>query len=112
MNATVMTRPSPWTAHRVILASLALACAALTVLVWFHPTAGYADENSIISGADLRASLLLILWSGVAVFATISSLIIALTTPFTSRRLIQLIAGYLVALASMPLYGVIIDKFV
>lgn len=101
-----------WSTHRIVLAALAAAAAVLTFVLWFHPTAGYADQGSIIAGADLRGSLTLILWSALFVFAAISSGVIAFASRYTSRRPVLLGAGYVVAAATMPLFGIVIDKFV
>lgn len=101
---------SPRSSHHLVLAALALAALALTALLWFHPTAGYAAEGSILAGADLRASLIVILWSALAVFAAVSTLVITLAARITPRRFAQLLAGYAAAVASMPLFAIVIDK--
>jgi len=43
--------------HVIVLGVLAAVAVALSLIVWFDATAGYADKDSIIAGADLRADI-------------------------------------------------------
>lgn len=64
-------------AHSIVLLVLGAVVVATTLLLWFHPTLGYA-RGGILDGADLRWSLIQILWWCSLVFATTSTLVASL----------------------------------
>lgn len=67
-------------AHLVVLAAIATLAAAATLLLWFHPTLGYA-RGGILDGADLRGSMIQVLWCAFLGFATASTLVMGLLSP-------------------------------
>ena len=98
--------------HLLVLIVLAVVAASLSALVWFSSTIGYAQPGSIIAGADLRGSIILILWSLVAVLALTSTAVIAIAGMLSERRLVPLAAAYVIGLGVLPLAMIVIDKYV
>lgn len=73
--------PSPvaspqFSVHRNVIAILALLVGALSLFLWIHPSAGYA-QGGILDGADLRTDLIKISWTMAIAFAAASTAVIA-----------------------------------
>jgi len=100
------TKPKSRVHTYVVRAALLLA-AALSALIWFHPTVGYA-KGGAIDGADLRGGLLLILWLVTGAFVLCASLTVRLTKGRPVQVVLAYIAGIAAAIAILPL----IDKFI
>lgn len=78
MVAAEATGPARIGSHKYVLAVLGILAVGLSLLVWFHPTFGFASEGSVIAGADLRADLIRLLWWIAVAFALGSTLVLAL----------------------------------
>ncbi len=105
--ALVPHRDSLWRAHGLTLAFITAAALILSAVLWLHPSAGYANADSIIAGADLRADLIALLWIALAVVASVSSLVVGVGGRFTRRATALvpagLVTGALVVVAIAPL---------
>lgn len=96
--------------HRIVLLVLASLAIVLSALVWFHPSLGYAGEDSVIAGADLRSPLIQILWWLFAAFAVVSSAIAA-AVPERWPAAIRHVATYVAGVAALPPCLVLLDKY-
>ena len=70
---------------------LAVVVIGMSLLIWLHPRLGYAQDG-IIKDADLRASLVQILWICFSVFSLSSSIVLKESTRFSLRWSIWVIA--------------------
>ena len=77
MVAAEATGPSRIGHHKYVLAALGILAVGLSLLVWFHPSFGYAS-GGVLAGADLRVDLIRLVWWLAVAFAAGSTLILAL----------------------------------
>ena len=96
--------------HLGVLSAIATLVVVMSAIIWLHPTLGYA-QGGILDGADLRSSLLAILWLLFAAFALASSAVVRLL-PARVHGAIAYPAAYLVGLASAALCLPILDKYI
>lgn len=68
--------PTRWKRHFFVLAVVAALGGSLSLLLWFHPTAGYA-HGGILDGADLRGDLIKIIGCLVLAFGATSTVVTA-----------------------------------
>jgi hypothetical protein len=106
LSVATATDPTPTTLrrHRIVLAVLGVVAIGLSALVWFHPTLGYA-QGGVIDGADLRRSLLVILWAMFGVFALSSTLVLTVLRGHfhaAVRYLAAYAVGIAAAIATLP----------
>jgi hypothetical protein len=94
--------------HKIVLAALAALALALSALVWFHPTLGFASRDSVIAGADLRGDIVRLLWWLFASFALVSTAIVALVPP-RAHAAIRYVSAYVAGVAVLPLTVMIFD---
>ena len=96
--------------HLGVLSAIATLTVAMSVIIWLHPTLGYA-QGGILDGADLRSSLLAILWSLFAAFCLASSAVMRVL-PTRVRDGVAYKASYAIGAATAVLFVPILDKFV
>src|SRR5262249_10201731 len=98
-----MSDRSLWGLHRALVVALAVLTAGLTLLIVLHPTLGFAN-GGVLDGADLRSSLVVILWSCLAAGVFVATVGVAIGARVSSRRAPVLLAAYAVAIALEPLF--------
>ena len=104
-----VAKATGWTVHRVVIAVLATLAVGLSLLLWFHPTAGYA-KGGFLDGMDLRADLIKLLWIHSVVFAGVSSLAV-LATKSMRNRIAAYVLSYVVAAGALVPTFMIAEKF-
>jgi hypothetical protein len=76
----------------IVTAVVTAAAFALSLLIWLHPTLGYASDG-VIAGADLRGDLIRLVWVMWGVLMTVRLVTGALMTRFPGRKLYISAAG-------------------
>jgi hypothetical protein len=94
--------------HGRVLLGLLVIVVGLSLVVWFHPTAGYA-KGGILSGADLRRDMIHILCWLAAAFALGSTAVIAAAR--SARPWLRYLIGYLAGVATAAIAAPILDRF-
>ena len=102
---------STWKAHLVISSVLAAVLVGFSVLVVLHPTLGFASQDSILAGADLRASLLAVCWIAFAAGILTATLGVALFGRLVQRPVVVVASSYAVALLSTAAALHLVDRF-
>jgi uncharacterized BrkB/YihY/UPF0761 family membrane protein len=110
LTTGIASDPSPrtWMRHVAVLGVLGVLVAALSLLVWFHPTAGYVS-GGVLDGADLRGSLIQILGWTFAAFAAVSTIIFALL-PTAMRAAPRYALAYAAGAAAIAIALPLLDK--
>jgi hypothetical protein len=70
--ASEIETPPRWNRHLIVLAVLAGLAAAISLLLWLHPTLGYM-RGGYLDGADLRSDLIQLLWWSALAFGAAST---------------------------------------
>jgi uncharacterized BrkB/YihY/UPF0761 family membrane protein len=110
LTTGIASDPSPraWMRHVVVLGTLGFLVAALSLLVWSHPTAGYAS-GGVLDGADLRGSLIQVLGWTFAAFAAVSTATFALL-PTAMRAAPRFTLAYAAGVAAIAIAVPLLDK--
>lgn len=99
-----------WKIHIKAISVLTAIVSVSSLLIWLHPTFGYASVDSIIMRADLRSDLIQIIWICFAVVSISSSIILKVCDRFIMRWpiwLLTYIISAMIAILAFPL----IDKY-
>jgi hypothetical protein len=96
-------------AHRIVLAVLVVLAVGFSLLVWLHPTFGFAQDG-ILAGADLRSSLIQLVWWLAAAFAVVSTVVVLLV-PARIHAAARYAAAYVGGLGAVIAAVPILDKF-
>ena len=98
-----------WKKHLLVLIVLGLCVFILSLFIGINTRIGFV-QGGIIDGADIRYSLIQILWLLYSIFDLTSSLVIKVITRFTMRWPIWIIS-YFIGLTSVILILPLIDKY-
>ena len=109
MVAAEATGPSRIGPHKYVLLAIGILAAGLSLLVWFHPSVGFASEGSVIAGADLRADIIRLVWWIAVAFGGGSTLVLALA-PVKVRAVARYSLAYGSGVALVILAVRVFDK--
>ncbi|SRR5258706_8420729 len=95
--------------HGWVVGALVAIATVLSLLLWFHPTLGFA-QGGILDGADLRSDLIQLLWWAVAAITVGSTLVLA-AMPARWRAPLRFGAAYVTGLAVAIAIFPILDHY-
>jgi hypothetical protein len=98
-----------WAKHRWVLGVLVILVASCDVLVWVHPSLGFA-HGGILSGADLRGSLIKISFWLLLTFGLVASAALRALAS-VKRDALAYVLSYGSALVAAGVVMTILDRF-